>query len=343
MNFLFKGKKACFYIEALLFAGHSVFVSQNDGDYFQVTLKGRESKQKVSRAIHTGIVHELTGDEAYVKDPHAEAREILYGTLSPKDRESGASLTPLQFGQFSSILGQNFPARSFHKLIECLGFAQISVNGKTALDLGASPGSWSEVLYALGADVQSVWFTGDSSCYPTRFVKEHTYPHQGEGDLSTYEGISPMLAQNDSFDLIVSDASSVGDDFAIDYKILQHVRALILKKLAFGGSAVVKVRGAADHPGLVWDQVCVLSTLFEHAYVMKPCSSWPFSFELYFIGKNRLAKKRHFKKLGESVFMKSLYESSYGHLKDLTLLVAGELEPCAPVENPERHCSYVRV
>ena len=103
----------------------------------------------------------------------------------------------------SIVEQQQWVSRAGRKLFEALKSFEISVNGKTTLDVGSSTGGFTQVLLHLGADKITSVDVGKEQLHPSlRNVARISVLEQTD-----IRDISPSL--KDSFDLVVVDVAFI--------------------------------------------------------------------------------------------------------------------------------------
>ncbi|MHB8361890.1 MAG: SAM-dependent methyltransferase, partial [Thermoplasmataceae archaeon] len=135
-----------------------------------------------------------------------------------------------------------FSSRAAFKLIEILKKFYISVEGKNVLEIGTSPGGWSEVVQMNNP--------ASHICVDIKKEQNEIQYHFIKGDISrekTWEDIDEAMEQNRiyKFDLILSDAmsntSGNGDiDHSSSYLICTKIMEGGLPRLSQNGNIIMK-------------------------------------------------------------------------------------------------------
>ncbi len=145
------------------------------------------------------------------------------------------------------------------------------------LDLGASPGGWSQVAVELGARVVAV------DLNPMKEIDGVTFI---QGDICSEETLEKIVKIRERFDAVICDASpKITGNWDID-----HLKSVDLAKSAFmiakrvlkpGGNFVVKMFQGEETPRL-FNQ---FKGYFRFKKLHSPQASRKRSSEIYFIGK----------------------------------------------------------
>jgi len=172
-------------------------------------------------------------------------------------------------------------SRSVFKLEEINKKYKVIKKESRILDLGSSPGGWSEyiannhhVKSIIANDIQPMESIDNVKFIPGDFTKN---------DIQ--QGIS-ALNDNHKFNLILSDISSnktgnkITDQYQF-YNIANEILEFSLNGLTSNGVLVIKVFIGHGFDDFKND----LDNCFEYVYVFKPKSSRPESKETYAIGK----------------------------------------------------------
>jgi len=181
---------------------------------------------------------------------------------------------------FKKAKAQGYPARSVYKLEEIDRRARLLKPGGRVLDLGASPGSWSQ--YAARR-------VGPRGVVVAVDLKPPAHPIKGVtwlwGDVTEMEAITFMEAGG-PFDLVASDMAPA----TTGQKDVDGARSLQLAAAAFrlagqvlkpSGQAVVKVFMGADFPELLK----MVRQNFAQSRTIKPKASLKESRETYILAQ----------------------------------------------------------
>ena len=179
---------------------------------------------------------------------------------------------------------EGYMARSVYKLEEIQNKTRLIKPGDTVLDVGASPGSWTQYVLRLlkgkgkvvGADLKPLG------------------KFKAKGDLSFIQGdvfaedITEQLKAHGPFDVIISDAapSTSGNrlmDTRRSYDLVERIFEFSLKWLKPGGNFTVKVFQGGDEQE-IFDR---MKEEFNQVKRLKPKAVRKESFETYFIGLGR--------------------------------------------------------
>ena len=179
---------------------------------------------------------------------------------------------------------EGYMARSVYKLEEIQNKTRLISPGDTVLDIGASPGSWTQYSLKL--------LKGRG-----RVVSADLKPlgnFKAKGDLTFIQGdvfsdeVAGQLAALGPFNVIISDAapSTCGNrlmDTRRSYYLVERILDFTLKWLEPGGNFTVKVFQGGDEQ-ILFDR---MKKEFNQVKRLKPKAVRKESFETYFIGLNR--------------------------------------------------------
>lgn len=179
---------------------------------------------------------------------------------------------------------EGYMARSVYKLEEIQNKNKLIKPGDTVLDVGASPGSWTQYAMQLlkgrgrvvGADLKPLG--------KFKAKGELTFI---QGDVFSEE-VAQQLASLGPFDVIISDAapSTCGNrlmDTRRSYDLVERILDFTLIWLKPGGNFTVKVFQGGDEQ-ILFDR---MKEEFEQVKRLKPKAVRNESFETYFIGLKR--------------------------------------------------------
>lgn len=182
---------------------------------------------------------------------------------------------------------EGYMARSVYKLEEIQNKTKLIRSGDTVLDIGASPGSWTQYCLKLlngkgivvGADLKALG----------KF-KAKGELHFIQGDVFSEE-IRDQLSQWGPFDVIVSDAapSTSGNrlmDTRRSYDLVEQILNFSLEWLKPGGNFTVKVFQGGDE-NEIFEK---MKEEFDQVKKLKPKAVRKESFEYYLIGLKRKAR-----------------------------------------------------
>lgn len=172
---------------------------------------------------------------------------------------------------------KGYRSRAAFKLLQMNKEFKLIKKNDWVLDLGASPGGWSQVAAGLGAKVVAVDINPMKPIEGVEFI---------QGDITKDETIQKIREIKDSFDVIMCDASpKITGKWTIDHLLsVDLVRAafkiakLLLKP---NGSFVVKVFQGEESQKLFNE----FKSHFRFKKFHSPKASRKRSAEVYFIGK----------------------------------------------------------
>ncbi len=177
-----------------------------------------------------------------------------------------------------------YPARSVFKLEELDRKYGLCLPGRTVLDIGAAPGSWS--LYCL----RKIKGNGSITAVDLQEIDEPELRrgenvHLLQGDI-TDTAVKAQLAELSPFDLILSDAApnTTGNktaDCGRSFTLVATIISLSLPFLREGGDLAVKIFQGGGEAELLR----LLRPHFTKVKGMKPKASRNNSFETFYIGK----------------------------------------------------------
>lgn len=183
---------------------------------------------------------------------------------------------------------EGYPARSVFKLQEIQEKYRLIRPGNAVLDLGASPGSWSQYILDLLAGGGSVTAADLNS--PDRKLLSRRGFRFIQGDFTSAEILEAILASA-PYDVVVSDAapSTTGNrtmDTARSLDLARQVLAIAEKTLKPGGNLTLKIfQGGEEKEILDW-----MRGRFAAARAFKPKASRRDSMETYFVGTGFTAR-----------------------------------------------------
>jgi len=172
---------------------------------------------------------------------------------------------------------EGFRSRAAYKLLQMNKTFRLIREGDLVLDLGATPGGWSQVAVLLGARVVAVDINPMSPIENVTFIR---------GDITHAETIEKIKEVSDKYDVVMSDASpKISGKWTID-----HLRSIDLARASFniakevlkpGGNFIVKVFQGEEIQNFFND----LKPYFAFKKFHSPPASRKRSAEIYFIGK----------------------------------------------------------
>lgn len=179
---------------------------------------------------------------------------------------------------FDRAKGEGYRSRAAYKLIDINRKFRIIKRGYRILDLGAAPGSWSQVCAKLGARVVAVDLNPISNIESVEIIA---------GDLLKSETLEKI---NGKFDVILSDMAPS----TCGIKKLDQGRSAVLAEVSFdiakkflkkNGSFVVKVFEGAGTDKLFLD----MKKAFEKVKKYRPSATRKESREVYYICRAKLS------------------------------------------------------
>ncbi|MEM3928412.1 MAG: SAM-dependent methyltransferase [Archaeoglobaceae archaeon] len=172
---------------------------------------------------------------------------------------------------------QGYRSRAAFKLLQMNKEFKLIRKGDIVLDLGASPGGWSQVAVELGALVVAVDINPMEKLEGVTFI---------QGDITNESIVDALLEISDCYDVVMSDASpKITGIWTID-----HLRSIDLARASFkiaeavlrnGGNFLVKVFQGEEIQNFYKD----LKDRFAFKKFHSPKASRKSSAEIYFIGK----------------------------------------------------------
>ena len=172
---------------------------------------------------------------------------------------------------------EGYRSRAAYKLKQINAKFEVIKKGYHVLDLGASPGGWSQVAVELGADVVAVDLNPMKPIEGVVFIR---------GDITKEETKEEIRKVREKFDVVLCDASpKITGNWDLD-----HFLSMELAKAAFniakeflkpGGNFVVKLFQGAELEEVVRE----FRKHFRFKKLHSPPASRKRSAEIYFIGK----------------------------------------------------------
>jgi len=172
---------------------------------------------------------------------------------------------------------EGYRSRAAYKLLQMNRTFKLIREGDLALDLGATPGGWSQVAVELGAKVVAVDLNPMPPIDGVTFIK---------GDIMAPETLERIKEVSETYDVVMSDASpKISGKWTID-----HLRSVDLARASFniakevlkpGGNFVVKVFQGEEIQKLFGE----LKPHFRFKKFHSPKASRKRSAEVYFVGK----------------------------------------------------------
>lgn len=170
-----------------------------------------------------------------------------------------------------------YRSRAAFKLIQINEKFGLIKKGDWVLDLGSSPGGWSQVAVELGAKVVAVDINPMKPVENVQFII---------GDITKTETLEKIRSIREEFDVVMSDASpKITGIWTLD-----HLRSLELARASFsiakevlkmGGNFLVKIFQGEEIQNFFNE----LKNYFNFKKLHSPKASRKQSAEIYFIGK----------------------------------------------------------
>jgi len=172
---------------------------------------------------------------------------------------------------------KGYRSRAAFKLIQINKRFNLIKSGYKVLDLGASPGGWSQVAANIGAEVVAIDINPMPSIEGITFIK---------GDITQQETVKAVKDLQIEFDAVISDASpKLTGKWTID-----HLLSIDLAKASFnfaqlflrrGGNFLVKVFQGEEIQSFYRE----VAPKFRFKKFHSPQASRKRSAEIYFVGK----------------------------------------------------------
>ena len=172
---------------------------------------------------------------------------------------------------------EKYRSRAAYKLLEIDKRFNLLKSSKSAVDLGAAPGSWSEILAKKLKKPNKIIAIDLLDIKPLKNVEIF------KGDFNSNK-FREFLNDNGPFDLFLSDASpnltgSKSADFLQSLELLENIFEMTLKDLAVGGHFVAKYFRSGD----IKDLLVKAKKNFAKVTSFKPDSSRKESSEIYLV------------------------------------------------------------
>jgi 23S rRNA (uridine2552-2'-O)-methyltransferase len=177
---------------------------------------------------------------------------------------------------------EHYRSRSSYKLQQIDFRFDLIRTGDTIVDLGASPGGWSQVAKELGGPESKVIAMDIDRMTPIEGV---TFIR---GDIRKDEIVARLLEViPDGADVVISDmAPDISGNYPYDHacsvELCEHALKFATKVLREGGNFVVKMFYGDMSPAFVK----LVKKQFDEAHVHHPKASRATSSELYVVGLN---------------------------------------------------------
>ena len=172
---------------------------------------------------------------------------------------------------------QGYRARSAFKLLQIQNRYRVLKKGCTVIDLGASPGGWSQVAARYASLVVAVDLQPMKPLNKVIFVK---------GDITKDETIDKIREHINEADVVISDASpNITGNYTMDQArsvwLCQNALRIAKEFLKEGGNFVCKIFEGEDYPEFLEEVKKNFKMVKAHA----PQASRKQSSEIYIIAK----------------------------------------------------------
>jgi 23S rRNA (uridine2552-2'-O)-methyltransferase len=180
---------------------------------------------------------------------------------------------------FQKAKEEGYRARSAYKLLQIQERFHILHKGQTVLDLGAAPGSWSQVV------TKTVGSAGKTIALDLQPIEPIPGVICLQGDMTTPEVQAHVLAlAGGPVDVVLSDAapstSGIRDrDQALSLELVRAAAAVASRSLKSGGHLIAKVFEGGDLPQLIAE----LRRHFERVKPFHPSASRKESAEVFLV------------------------------------------------------------
>jgi len=172
---------------------------------------------------------------------------------------------------------KGYRSRAAFKLLQMNRTFKLIKSGDLVLDLGSSPGGWSQIAVEIGATVVAVDINPMPPIEGVKFI---------QGDITSPETLERIREISEAYDAVISDASpKITGKWTID-----HLRSIDLARASFniakevlkpGGSFLVKIF-QGEEIGKLFNE---FKPYFRFKKFHSPKASRKRSSEVYFIGK----------------------------------------------------------
>lgn len=182
---------------------------------------------------------------------------------------------------------QGYRSRAAYKLLEIAERDQLIKPSMTVVDLGAAPGSWSQVVRRIMGDHGLVVALDILDMAPLPGVEFIQDDFREESAVSK---LKERLGNNQP-DLVISDmAPNISGIVANDQAKSMHLAELALlfavEQLNLDGNFLVKVFQGSEFDSYL----CEMRSLFKNVLIRKPKASRNRSNELYLLGMKKINK-----------------------------------------------------
>jgi len=172
---------------------------------------------------------------------------------------------------------KGYRSRAAFKLLQINRKFKVIKKNFSVLDLGASPGGWSQVAVKLGADVVAVDLNPMEKMDGVHFIR---------GDITNDETLEEIKSVKDCYDAVICDASpKISGNWDIDHilsvELARSAFKIAKKVLRPGGNFVVKIFQGKE----IQKVFSEFKPYFRFQKFHSPQASRKRSSEVYFIGK----------------------------------------------------------
>ncbi len=180
---------------------------------------------------------------------------------------------------------KGYRSRAAFKLLQMNSTFKLIKEGDRVLDLGASPGGWSQVCRELGAEVVAVDINPMKPIEGVTFIK---------GDINDEETVDRIKSVYSKYDAVICDASpKITGHWSMDHfrsvELVMSAFRIAKSVLKYGGNFVVKMFQGEE----TQKNFREMKPYFRFKKFHSPKASRKRSAEIYFIGKGFRPVKRY--------------------------------------------------
>ncbi len=182
---------------------------------------------------------------------------------------------------------QGYRSRAAYKLLEIAERDQLIKPNMTVVDLGAAPGSWSQVVRRIMGDhglVVALDILDMTPLHGVEFIQDDFREESAVSKLKEKLG-------NNQPDLVISDMAPnisgiVTNDQAKSMYLAELALLFAVEQLNLDGNFLVKVFQGSEFDSYL----CEMRSLFKNVLIRKPKASRNRSNELYLLGMKKINK-----------------------------------------------------